>query len=219
MTPRKSNAPPTSQRGFGLIVYALLAVAGLAMISALAYRTYQAGADSVKIQWAEANRMAEAEATRIQLEREAEARKAVAAQQLAERKARDYETKWRNARNTLRNVPLAVSDCSRTPTINAAGPVAIQPSTPPSEAPSGAGGLGLRLTYSFIGLWDSAWSGAGGEPLWPNPGESAERPLAAGSPVTLEGVLENHATNASRCSENSRQLAALIALIRRLRVD
>ena len=217
MTPRKSNAPPTSQRGFGLIVYALLAVAGLAMISALAYRTYQAGADSVKIQWAEANRMAEAEATRIRLEREAEARKAVAALHKSESEARTYETKWRNARNTLRNVPLAVSDCSRTPTINAAGPVAIQPSTPPSEAPSGAGGLGLRLTYSFVVQWDSAWSGAGGEPLWPNPGESAERPLAAGSPVTLEGVLDNHAENASRCSENSRQLSALIALIRQLR--
>ena len=207
-----------NQRG-SILLYAVLALTILGALSGIAWKIRESGKDSVRVEWAEANRQAEAEATRLRLEREAEARKAVAAQQLVERKARDYETKWRNARNTLRNVPLAVSDCSRTPTINAAGPVAIQPSTPPSEAPSGAGGLGLRLTYAFVGLWDSAWTGAGGEPLWPNPGESAERPLAAGSPVTLEGVLENHATNASRCSENSRQLAALIALIRRLRVD
>ena len=206
-----------AQSGFGLLAYLIAGIVLAGLIGTGIYKVKQWGADEVRAEWASANAMAEAEATRIRLEREAEARKAVAAQQLAERQAKDYEAKWRNARNSLRNVPLAVSDCSRTPTINAAGPVAIQPSTPPSEAPSGAGGLGLRLTYSFIGLWDSAWSGAGGEPLWPNPGESAERPLAAGSPVTLEGVLENHATNASRCSENSRQLAALIALIRRLR--
>ena len=49
-----------------MIAYLIAGVAALALISGLAYKTYEAGADAVRVEWAEANRIA----------REAEAKKA-----------------------------------------------------------------------------------------------------------------------------------------------
>ena len=209
------------QRGFtlihlGIVLGILVALGGLitwANYNIATTAGVKKGEASKQAEWSAANAKAEAEATRLRLEREAEARKAVAAQQLAERQAKDYESKWRQARIALRDVPLSVGGCPTAPPRTAAEAVATLPSTAPAGAASGP----LRLTWAFSLQWDAAWTGPDGKPVFPDPGESAERPLAAGSPVTLEGVLENHAENASRCSENSRQLGALISLLRRLR--
>ena len=55
-----------TQHGFGLILYLVAAIAILGLLSAISYRIYAAGAESVRLEWAEANRLA----------REAEAKKA-----------------------------------------------------------------------------------------------------------------------------------------------
>ena len=180
------------------------------MISALAYRTYQAGADSVKIQWAEANRMAEAEATRLRLEREAEARKTVAALHNAESEARHANIRWKHTRNVLGRTPLAVC-----PTPQPAAPDAATGTVASPDRPD----AGIRLTFAYVLLHDRAWTGPDGQPVFGGAGEPAAPSPASGaaSPYGLDQLLENHAENASRCSENSRQLSALIALIRRLR--
>lgn len=48
----------TRERGFGLLAYLLAGAAILGLLSVIAYRIYAAGADSVLLEWAEANRQA-----------------------------------------------------------------------------------------------------------------------------------------------------------------
>lgn len=192
-----------NQRG-SLLIYALVALAVASVIGAAVYKVKQWGADEVRLEWAEANRLAAVEAEKQRLAREAESKKIAAAQQESERKARDYEAKWRQARNALRDVPLAVATCPSTPTGNA-------PSGPDSR-PSGP----LMLTWAFSLQWDAAWTDQAGQPVFADTREPAGRPAASGAAVSLDAALDNHAENASRCSANARQLGNLIALIRRL---
>ena len=50
-----------AQRGFGLIVYAVLALAILGTLSGIAYKIREGGKESVRLEWAESNRIARAE--------------------------------------------------------------------------------------------------------------------------------------------------------------
>lgn len=188
-----------------LVLYAVLALAVMGMIGTGVYQVKEWGADEVRAEWAEANRVAKEVADRLAQERALEARKTVIAAQQAERKAKNYETKWRQTRNVLRDVPLAVCPTPSASPPDAAGAILASP------------GPVLSLTWAYVLQHDSAWTGPDGEPLWPDSGGTAERPLAAPSPVTLDQALETHQANASRCSENSRQLGRLIALIKKLR--
>lgn len=72
-------------------MYALAALAILATLSGIAYRIYQAGADSVRVEWAEANR----------LQRESEAKKANEA-------ATKLEVRHAKARVIYRTITQAV---------------------------------------------------------------------------------------------------------------
>ena len=199
-----------NQRG-SLILYALVALAVMGTLAAIVAGIYskgrEAGRLSVQTAWDEANRKAAAQAEKDRQFRESEANKAVAAQQSAERKARDYESKWRMARNVLRDVPLAIPSC---------------PSTEPENAPTGPDSrpsAPLMLTWAFSLQWDAAWTGQTGEPVFPDTGDPASRPPAAGAAVSIDQALDNHAENAARCSANSRQLGNLIGLIRRLQAQ
>ena len=48
------------QRGFGLIVYAVLALAILGTLAGIGYKIRESGKESVRLEWAEANRIARA---------------------------------------------------------------------------------------------------------------------------------------------------------------
>ena len=49
------------QRGFGLIVYAVLALAILGTLAGIGYKIREGGKESVRLEWAESNRIARAE--------------------------------------------------------------------------------------------------------------------------------------------------------------
>lgn len=202
----QSPRPKRSAQGFSLIAYALLALVLLGTLSGIAWKILEFGKDAIRVEWAEANRMAQEVADAERAAREAEARKSVAALQNAEKEARNHAERWRKAQNALRDVPLAVCPA---------------PSAPPGDAvaaPSGASveppGLALRLTPAFVLLYDATWTGPAGEPLWPHPGGSASGAVAADS-VEPEELLNVHAENAARCSENARRQKALIDLIKK----
>lgn len=194
------------QRGFGLIVYAVLALAVLGTLAGISYKIRESGKDAVRVEWAEANRQAEAQAAKVRATREAEASKSVIALQQAERKAADYENRYRQARNASK---ARLAECSPTPQ-----PATASAAAAPVASPDG----GIRLTPAFVLQWDAAWTGREGRPLWPvsDPGEAAGGPAAA-DPVGPAQVLENHAENAFRCDAARRQLGELTALIKRLR--
>ena len=198
------------QRG-SLLIYGLVALAVMGTLSAITFGIYakgrEAGMLTVQTAWDAANRKAAAEAEKLRLARESEAKKVVAAQQETERKARDYEAKWRQARNALRDVPLAIPSC---PLPTAPGAPAGDPGKPSGQ---------LQLTYGFLRFYDGAWTGAKGESVLVDTGEPASWPEPAGAaqPVGLEGLLENFQINASRCSEDRRNYGALVDLIKKLR--
>lgn len=200
----------TRQRG-SLLLYGLVALAVMgtlaAIVAGIYSKGYEAGKLTVQTAWDAANRKAAEQAESDRLAREAEAKKVVAAQQETERKAREYEAKWRQARNALRDVPLAVPSC----------PLPSAPGAPTGDPgkPSGP----LMLTWAFSLQWDAAWTDQAGQPVFADTRDPASRPPAAAAAVTLDAALDNHAENASRCSANSRQLGALIGLIRKLQVQ
>ena len=194
------------ERGFSLIVYAVLALAILGTLTGIAWKIRESGKDAVRLEWAEANRQAQEAADLERAARGAEGRKATIALQQAEGKAKTYETRWKALRRSQANAVLATCP-SINPPVDKSATGAVASPQPDS---------GLRLTPSFVLLWDAAWTGPDGEPLWPHPAGAAEGTSAA-DPVEPQTVLDTHAENASRCSANSRQLAKLINLIERLR--
>ena len=206
------------QRGFtlihlGIVLGILVALGGLitwANYNIATTAGVKKGEASKQAEWSAANAKAEAEATRLRLEREAEARKTVAALHNAETEARNATERWKAARIALGRTPLAVC-----PTPQPAAPDAATGTVASPDRPD----AGIRLTFAYVLLHDRAWTGPDGQPVFGGAGEPAAPSPASGaaSPYGLDQLLENHAENASRCSENSRQLSALIALIRRLR--
>ena len=194
------------EKGFGLLAYGLLALAILATLSGIGWKIRESGKDAIRVEWAEANRLAQEAADRLTAERTMEARKSVIGMQQAERKAKTYETRYNALRRAQASAVLATCP-SINPPVDKSATGAVASPQPDS---------GLRLTPSFVLLWDAAWTGPDGEPLWPHPAGAAEGTSAA-DPVEPQTVLDTHAENASRCSANSRQLAKLINLIERLR--
>jgi hypothetical protein len=190
-----------------LLIYGLIALAVIGSVAGLYVKVHsdgvREGEATIQTRWDATNRKAQEVADALRHQREAAGRETYAALQKSQGKAADYENRWRSARTASRNVPLAV--CPTLPQNSPAGTVA----TPDS-------GIGLRLTYQFLRDYDTAWTGPDGEPVFRDPPRPPEAELAAGSPVALDAVLENHAENANRCSANARQLNKLTTLIKRL---
>lgn len=206
------------QRGFSLIVYAVLALAVLGALSGIAWKIRESGKDVIRLEWAEANRRAEEAERAARLRREETGRAASAALQKAETEARIYETRWKEARREQsRRFPLAV--CPEGPAVapraEEPGHIAAVPESAPGAILADRGPL---LTPSFVMLYDGAWTDATGQPIWPYPRGSSKGTTSA-APVEPGHVLDTHAENAFRCSENARRQKALIDLIKRLRSD
>lgn len=218
---------PGKQRGFGLVegLIALGAVATLvgAVWGFLAWHAsthYQRGVDATMVKWAKANVDAEAakrkrddavavalaEAERGKLDLEARAGQA--------------ERRWREADRESKRKGTALATCeSGNP--ERAGPLgadrgaaeASGPAAPGSGDPAPAAAPRVRLTWEFVHLYDTAWTGLDGKPL---PEAAAWDPgaeLASASPYTPGDVIDVHGENSRACSRDRRELAALIARI------
>lgn len=192
------------QRGFStLIIYGLLALAVLGALKGIYGYGYSAGKDAKQTEWDEANRSAQARADQERRDREAAARAASEARQRAELDAADYRARWRAA-------------SAKRPVLASCGPAEPAGAVPAvherQNAPDRADG-GLRLTPAFVLLYDAAWTGPDGKPVFGDPGGSAGE-AATADPAEL---LRVHEENAARCSETSRRFTALIDLLERLR--
>jgi hypothetical protein len=211
------------QRGFGitLILYGLIALAILGALGGIYAKGYFSGQAAKQVEWDEANRLAQEKADEERRQREVISRDAAKRLQSAEARATDADARWRAAK--AKSGPLAA--CEPVPDRGVPETAAAAPSgapRAPSEALGGApaasqpapdGGMRLRFTAEFVGLWDRAWTGEDGQPVFSGAREPAE---AAAAALTVGRLLEAHAENASRCSANARQLTELIALIRKL---
>ena len=193
------------QRGIALIAYGVIALVGLVALSGIAWKIRESGKDAIRVEWAEADRKAEAEAA----ERRAAANRTAkrSAEELAalQQKGRDYEAKWRKARSRAPDSTLA--GCPGIPPRGSAEGVGATPAAPARDGP-------VRFSGRFVGLWDGAWTGAAGEPVFP---DRAPPEGAAADPVGPGELLDNHAENAARCSTDRRALDALIGQVERLR--
>lgn len=191
------------ERGFGLIVYAVLALGILGTLAGIGYSIRKAGADAVRAEWGEANRKAQEEQAAREMAAALTARTAAGELAAAQQKGAEYAAKWRKARAEAQK-PLA--SCPQSPTGNAARPDEATPS------PSG-----LRFSWRFVSLYDLAWTGKAGEPVLPDPTPGTVSDPDTPSPIGAEAVLDNHAANADLCSSDRRKLDALIGQIERLR--
>ena len=189
-----------------LWLYAAAAAALLAALGGIYGLGYKAGADKVQTQWLQANALAEEASRKSRLAREDESRKAANLLAATDRKAREADARWRAER--AKRKPLAVAACPAS-----AGPVDSSAPDTGQYRPAD----GIRFTPAGLGLWDAAWTGEEGEPVFGDPGSIAAGAVESTTPLpTLEDAVDTHAENASRCSENRRQLVSLIELIQKL---
>lgn len=166
------------------------------------------GEANTQAKWNDANRAAQAAADQERAVRAKLASEQSSKLAAAEGRAKDSDTRWRQARAAASRakIPLLVENCDAP-----AGAVA-------GGAPVGAGlrlAATLRLTYQFLHEFDSAWSGADGQPVFGATSGNAQAPDAT-SPIDAASLLIVHAENASRCSANSRAHNALIDLLEKL---
>ena len=196
------------QRGFGLIVYAVLAIAILASVAGLYAKVHGDGVDqgegNIRKLWDAQNVKDRAlgdqrRATSVKIASEAASNLAASQQAAGDYKAKyDLERKKRD--------PKKLAGCNPAPTGG---------STKPGDTNPGAGPV--RFSLGFLRDWNGIWTGDKGQPLFPD-----SPPLALKSADTLTGVgpgevLDNHAANAESCSSDRRKLDALITQIERLR--
>ena len=191
------------QRGFGLIIYAVLALAILGTLSGIAYKIRQGGKESVRLEWAEANRKAQEEQKAREMAAALIARTSAGELAAAQQKGAEYAANWRKARAEARK-PLA--SCPGSPPRDATRPDEGKPSTG-----------GLRFSWRFVSLHDRAWTGKAGEPVLPDPTPGTVSDPDTPSPIGADQVLDNHAANADLCSSDRRKLDSLIDQIERLR--
>ncbi len=189
-----------------LIVYGILALAVLASVGGLYVKVHgdgeRQGEAVVQGKWDAANQKAQEKASADRLARAAAAKTASEGLLAAQGETEAYRAKWA-AERAKRPV---LASCA--PAKPADKPLAVAGSAP--EQPAAGDGMQLRLTYAFVRLWDAAWTGTDGKPVFGDPGGSA------GEAVTPDTALDNHAENAARCSATSGRLNRLIDLIRKL---
>lgn len=171
---------------------------------------YDRGVSKTKALWAEADRKAEAK----KAEDRAAAARIIRDQAVGLMRATENATlsnqQWQEARNAARR--------NRTPLV-----VCPEPQTSPSDQPSTARSdpPGLALTWEFVRLYDTAWTGPAGEPVFTGRPVAAPASFAAGaaSPYSIDDLVDAHGENAKRCSEDRRRLNALVTALDRLEAD
>ena len=186
------------------MIYLVLGIVALGMLSGIGYKVRESGKDAVRLEWKTANEKADAEQKKRLAAADKTAKQSAADLAAAQQKGRVYEAKWKAERSKVPDSRLA--SCSGGPTASAPGGAA--PALPPDS------GVRLRLSYEFVRLYDHAWTGADGQPVFRHPATAAGAGASA-APGPGE-VLDIHQVNAQRCSEDRRALNALRAQIQRL---
>lgn len=212
------------QRG-EILLYALVAVglvgALYGLYNAIDSRAYARGLAQKQAEWDAANRAAEAEerARRTEVARllllEEQRRLA------AEQAAKTNHNQWQEAVRESRRQGNTLAECN--PAAEPAGPSAGADAAGGAGAGLRAPGLGgsghatgsavVRLTPEFVRLYDRAWTGLAGEPLF-GVAAGREAPASAGAAWrTPDELLDVHGHNAQSCSADRRELDALIRRI------
>ena len=208
------------QRGFGLIIYAVMALAilgALAGLYALVDNSWETSAGiekgeaNITAKWEKENREAEVEAKKQR--RASELLAAELARQLivAEGDAEDYarQLEQERAKRKREGRPLAFADCSKP---NQTG--GTENATPNKTDVT----LTLRLSWDFVREWDAGHTDQTGKPVFGiQPGGAAPGEQAnSASPLTLDDALSNHNSESKLCSGDRRRLNALTNKIRKL---
>lgn len=209
------------QRGFAWWLYLVAAGAAVALLWAVVAwidgRGYERGRLEVRAEWDKANRKAAAD----ELARQAAITAALVEEQgkteTAERLAEDNDRKWKEAQR----------DSSRKGTVLAVCPPAEEPSAGtgdvgsglraprPSAAAHAGGGAGVRFSWQFVLLYDAAWTGADGKPVFPaSAGAQGPADAGAASPYGPGDLLDIHGENARGCSADRREYKALMNKIK-----
>lgn len=197
------------QRG-SILVYGVIALALLAglygLYNVVESHGYARGAGVVQKMWDDSRLAAEQRARErretitaaLNLERQKTAN--------AEERAAKFETDWRRARDEARRSGKPLGSCPGQG--SPAGAPAADGAV--SGAPAGAGiraagvggadRAGIALHWRFVGLWDGAYVGLGGEPLFSAQTGHAFAPERADSPSPygLGELIDVHGENARR---------------------
>lgn len=212
------------QRGFVQFQLIAAGVAVLALAGVLIWtgsHFYQSGRSSMKAEWTQANAAAQLAADRLRADNEMAIRQLGATASDAATAARDYQQRWKDARDEgqRKNRPLAAVSCPR------AHPAAgsAQANVDPGQRFEGdrVAAVDVQLTWEFVGLHDSAWTGGSGQPLFGDPAgilAAAGGPdPAASSGLDLTALIETHRTNAQHFDACRRDFKRLIGAVDDLR--
>ena len=175
-------------------------------------RGYARGSAAVRLEWVEANRLEEEKEKGARIARmgilEAERKRA----NEADARADEADRKWKEARNEAKG-KISLGACPK----SSPSPTLTPGTTVAGTVPE------LLVSWQFVGLWDSSWTGAKGEPVHGTVAEVLARAAApdpaASSPYDLGAVLDNHKANADRCSAISRDYVEVIQTVRQLSDD
>jgi len=199
----------TRERGsllvtLGLAVGALILVAAIGLWVDRHWETtagVRKGEAKVRADWDRKNLEAQAAEDLAAAERLKLAREHAKRLLKADEAATAANNSWKEAVNDLKRSKRALAVCAE-----------------PKGSEDG-GSPGVLLTGDFVRLFDAAWTGSQGEPLFGVLGGGA----APGGPpdpaeaVGPDEVLDAHGANARTCSDNLRRLDALTVKIRALR--
>ena len=212
------------QRG-SILLYALVAIglvgALYGLYNAIDSRAFARGQAQKQAEWDAANRVAEDEerARRTEVARQLlleEKRRLV-----AEQAAKTNHTQWQEAVRESRRRGNTLAECTQAaePAGPSAGADAAGAAGVGLRAPGlgggghAAGAAGVRLTAEFVRLYDGAWTGLAGEPLF-GIAAGREAPAAAGAAWrSVDELLDVHGHNAQSCSADRRELDTLIRRI------
>ena len=188
----------------------ILIIAGIVFLAALTGAYLKVHGDGVKqgvaettAKWDAANRKAEAEEAARLAAADLTAKTSAAELAAMQQKADTYEAKWNLERKRHANSTLA--GCVTAPQSIAGSPPA---------APT------VHFSAGFLHLYDAAWTGDTGQPVFGDSPPAAGQPADTPDTLTAIGpgeVLDNHAANAHLCSADRRKLDSLIDQIERLK--
>lgn len=189
-----------------------------AVIWGIHHAGYVSGEADKQAEWNAANARAQKQADTLRVAQQALLREESRQRQAAEASALDYQTKWKEAKNEAKRSkrPLALTDCGSSKPAADATDVAL-------DRGDRADPVRLSLTWEFVSLHDSAWTGASGQPLF---GDRAGILAQAGgpdpserSPYGLDELLDVHQGNAVRFDACRRDFNRLIDVVERLRAQ
>lgn len=170
---------------------------------------FDRGTAKAEARWAAADRKAEAEKAKDRAAALRIIRDQAAALMRATENATQSNQQWQEARNAARRnrTPLAV--CTEPTPANEASPASVAQRDSPA------------LTWEFVRLYDTAWTGKAGESVFTGRPVAAGEVVSAGaaSPYTVDDVIDTHGENAKRCSADRRRLDALVDALDKLEAD